>query len=167
MTQQEEQLWSYIDGFSNDLERAEIEAKLATDAEFQQLYEALLEVNQQIATHLEIDEPSMSFTRNVMEKVQQEIAPVRLKTKVDARIIYAIVGFFALGLVSILTYAIATAVPNFTTKISTVNLANKFDGLLDPTVIGAFLFINAILLLVYLDSYLRKGMIKTQKKGEL
>jgi anti-sigma factor RsiW len=166
MTKQEEQLWDYIDGLSSEAESAEIAAKLATDEQFQQLYVQLLEVNQQLETHLEIDEPSMSFTRNVMEQVQHEIAPVKLKTKVDNRIIYAIGGFFALSLVSILVYAIATAVPNFTSSIPSLNLENKFDGLLDTKVIMIFLFVNAVLLLIYLDGFLRKGMKKAQKKGE-
>ena len=164
MTKQEEQLWNYIDGLSDEKESAEIAIKLANDEQFYQLYLQLLEVNQQLETHLEIDEPSMSFTRNVMEQVNQEIAPVKLKTKVDSRIIYAIGGFFALSLVSILVYAIATAVPNFTSSIPAINLENKFDSLLDTKVIMIFLFVNAVLLLVYLDSFLRKGMKKATKK---
>ena len=100
MTNQEEQLWNYIDGFCNDKKKAEVEAKLATDEEFHALYLQLLEVNQQLNHHLEIDEPSMSFTRNVMTKVEKEIAPVALKTKVDSRIVYAIGGFFALALLA-------------------------------------------------------------------
>jgi len=167
MTKQEEQLWNYIDGFCSATEKAEIEEMLLTDERFHQLYVDLLEVNKQLAVHVEVDEPSMSFTRNVMEQVQREIAPVKLKTKVDHRVVYAIGGFFAFTLVSILVYAFATAAPDFTMKkMSTFNLENKFDSLLDPTVISAFLFLNAILLLIYLDSYLRRGMMKTQKKGE-
>jgi len=167
MTKQEEQLWNYIDGFCSAKEKAEIETMLMKDEQFHQLYVDLLEVNQQLSVNVEVDEPSMSFTRNVMEHVQREIAPVKLKTKVDHRVVYAIGGFFALTLVSILVYAFATAAPDFTMKkVATFNLENKFESLLDPAVIGAFLFLNAILLLIYLDSYLRRGLMKAQKNGE-
>ena len=160
----EEQLWNYIDGFCNDVEKAEIEAKLAADDSFRQLYLQLLEVNEQLQTHLEIDEPSMSFTRNVMEKVQQEIAPIKLKTKVDSRIIYAISGFFSIILLGILVYAIATATPDFKVTMPSINFESKLDGLMNTTTLSVFVFLNAVLLLIYLDFFLRKGMKKAGKK---
>ncbi|RZL23443.1 MAG: hypothetical protein EOO96_23605 [Pedobacter sp.] len=162
MMNQEEQLWNYIDGFCNEAEKAEIEEKLTFDEEFRKLYVRLLEVNNQLDIHLEIDEPSMSFTRNVMEQVEKEIAPVTLKTKVDNRIIYAIGGFFSITLLGLLVYAFATA--EFKMKISTVNLSVDIDALISPAFLMVVLFINAALLLVYLDSFLRKGMKKMSKK---
>lgn len=164
MTPQEEQLWNYIDGCCNAAENVEIEKKLATDEAFKQLYLELLTVNEQLGTHLEVDEPSMSFTRNVMEQVKQEMAPIQLKTKVDQRIIYAIGGFFSVTLLALLTYAFATA--DFKMKMPSVNLDADVSALLNPTVLMVVLFINAALLLVYLDSLLRKGTKKTQKNGE-
>ncbi|MFN0291559.1 anti-sigma factor family protein [Pedobacter helvus] len=164
MTPQEEQLWNYIDGFCNVAEKVEIEKKLATDEAFKQLYLELLTVNEQLGTHLEVDEPSMSFTRNVMEQVKQEMAPIQLKTKVDQRIIYAIGGFFSVTLLALLTYAFATA--DFKMKMPSVNLDADVSALLNPTVLMVVLLINAALLLVYLDSLLRKGTKKTQKNGE-
>lgn len=164
MTKQEEQLWNYIDGLSSHTEKAEVEAKLAADEQFKQLYVELLEVNQQLAEHLEIDEPSMSFTRNVMQQVQHEIAPVKLKTKVDNRIIYAIGGFFSITLLGLLGYAFATA--DFEMKMPTVDMNFNVDALISPAFLMGFLFVNAALLLVYLDTYLRRGIKKAQKKGE-
>ncbi len=164
MTKQEEQLWNYIDGFCSSAEKAEVEEKLATDQVFQQLYMQLLEVNEQLNIHLEIDEPSMSFTRNVMEQVQHQIAPITLKTKVDKKIIYAIGGFFSITLLGLLVYAFATA--EYKMKVPVVSINLDIATLISPTFLMAFLFINAALLLIYLDSFLRKGMKKTQKKGE-
>ncbi|WP_113660937.1 hypothetical protein [Pedobacter nanyangensis] len=166
MTKQEEQLWNYIDGFCTDQEKAEITAKLAVDAEWQMLYRQLLEINKQLAAHVEIDEPSMAFTRNVMERVQHEIAPVALKTRVDQRIIYAIGGFFTLTLLGILGYAFATA--DFKDiKLPNLGLSTEIDQLVNPMVLRSFLFINAVLLLICLDSFIRKRNKKAQKKGEL
>lgn len=165
MTNQEEQLWNYIDGFCNDKKKAEVEAKLATDEEFHALYLQLLEVNQQLNHHLEIDEPSMSFTRNVMTKVEKEIAPVALKTKVDSRIVYAIGGFFALALLALFVYAFATA--DFKDlQLPKLSFSADIDKLISPVILKVFLFLNAVLLLIYLDGFLRKGKNKAQKKGE-
>ncbi len=164
MTKQEEQLWNYIDGFCSLKEQAEIESKLAEDQSLMDLYEQLLMVNQQLNTHLEIDEPSMSFTRNVMEQVKHEIAPVAIKTKVDHRIIYTIGGFFTVVLLGALIYAFATVTPDV--KIKTLTSTVRLDIEIRPTVLWVVLFANAVLLLIYLDSYLRKGMKKAQKKGE-
>ncbi len=166
MTKQEEQLWNYIDGFCNDKEKVEIEARLATDAELRLLYTQLLEINTQLATHVEIDEPSMAFTRKVMDQVQHEMAPVALKTKVDHRIIYAIGGFFAMILLGVVGYAFATA--DFgQVKLPAFGLDREIEQLVSPTVLRSFFFINAVLLLIYLDSFIRKGNRKAQKKGEL
>lgn len=161
MIQQEEQLWNYIDGCCTSAEKAEVEAKLVTDEAFQQLYAQLLEVNEQLDIHLEIDEPSMSFTRNVMEHVQQEIAPVTLKTRVDKKIIYAIGGFFSITLLGLLVYAFATA--EFKTTMPRIKLKVDIDALISPTFLMVVLFINAALLLIYLDSFLRKGKKMSKK----
>jgi len=162
MTKQEEQLWNYIDGFCSEKEQEEIEKKLAEDQSLMDLYEQLLKVNQQLNTHLEIDEPSMSFTRNVMEQVKHEIAPAAIKSKVDHRVIYAIGGFFMVLLLATLIYAFATATPDFTINVTSLHL----DKVISPAVLWVVLFANAVLLLIYLDSYLRKGVKKAQKKGE-
>ena len=161
MNQQEQQLWNYIDGLCSATERADIEKKLASDQSFQQHYRQLLELNQLLG-NLDIDEPSMSFTRNVMTQVQQEIAPIKLKTKVDKRIIYTIGGFFSLTLLSLLGYTFGTA--NFKVTMPKINIDVDINALTSPTVLMVFLLINIALLLIYLDAFLRKGMEKTQKK---
>lgn len=163
MTKQEEQLWNYIDGLCNATEKAEIEAKLGTDTEFQQLYAQLLELNKRLMKDVEIDEPSMSFMRNVMAQVETEIAPVSLKTKVDQRIIYVIGGFFSLILLSTIVYAFATA--DFTFKMPNIVSDLYLEKIFSPRVLTAFLFINVVLLLIYLDSFLRKGLRKSEKSN--
>jgi hypothetical protein len=115
-----------------------------------------------LAIHLEEDEPSMSFTRNVMDQVKHELKPVALKTKVDNRIIYAIGGFFVTALLGILGYAFATA--DFKLKLHAINLNSGIDRYINTPVLGIFVLLNAVLLLIYLDSYFRKDLKKTGKK---
>ena len=71
----EEQLWDYIDGNCTIEERIEIEHKIKANLQYHRTYEELLSVHQELEK-LNLDEPSMSFNRNVMEKVNLEIKPV-------------------------------------------------------------------------------------------
>lgn len=159
----EEQLWNYIDGNCTAEESNAIAVKIATDAQFAQLYAELMEVNATLHT-MELDEPSMSFTRNVMEQVKVELKPVALKTKVDNRIIYAIGAFFVSSLLFIFGYAIATSNVSFDFSLLKFDMDFAATKLVNPTALKIFLFVDVILALIYLDSYIRKDKNYAQKK---
>ena len=158
----EEQLWNYIDGNCTPEEQAEIAVKLTVDHHYYTTYQELLKVNDEL-NKLDFEEPSMSFTRNVMEKVNLELKPVALKTKVDNRIIYSIGGFFTLVLVSIFVYALATS--NFDYKLDLPKMSYSFEPgkYINHTSLQIFLFFDVVLALIYLDGVLRKR--NEQKKG--
>lgn len=158
----EEQLWNYIDGNCTPEEQAEITVKLTVDHHYYTTYQELLKVNDEL-NKLDFEEPSMSFTRNVMEKVNLELKPVALKTKVDNRIIYSIGGFFTLVLVSIFVYALATS--NFDYKLDLPKMSYSFEPgkYINHTSLQIFLLFDVVLALIYLDGVLRKR--NEQKKG--
>jgi hypothetical protein len=151
----EEQLWNYIDGRCTASEKLEIEAKLSVNLPYHKIYQELLSVHNEL-NKLDFEEPSMSFSRNVMERVNRELKPVALKTKVDNRIIYGIGAFFLLALLCILGYALATSNITFNFSASRFVLPFKADELINQTSLMAFLFIDVVLALIYLDSFLRK-----------
>ncbi|MDN3586600.1 hypothetical protein QWY86_07990 [Pedobacter aquatilis] len=155
----EQQLWDYIDGNLNDAERNEIEHLLATDVEIKQQYEELLLVNETLSG-IEIDAPSMSFTRNVMENVALEPAPVVLKTKVDTRIIFGIAMFFLMSILGIFGYVISTT--NFTMPNFNLNLSLNFsiENYITPTALYVFIGIDLILALIFVDYFLRKKLVQ-------
>lgn len=158
----EEQLWSYIDGNCTSEEKIEIETKIAVNSQYQTLYQELLAVHNEL-NQLDFEEPSMSFTRNVMDKVNLELKPVRLKTKIDYRIIYSIGAFFALSILGIFTYAIATNTSSFDFQMPDLNFdASKY---INATTIQIFLLVDVALGLLYLDGFLRKRNLTAQKKG--
>ena len=157
----EEQLWNYIDGNCTIAEKIEIEAKIKANLQYSTAYQELLLVHNELSK-LEFEEPSMSFTRNVMEQVNLELKPVALKTKVDNRIIYSISGFFVLSIIAIFTYVIATADFNYT--IPQINLSLYKSKIINPTSIKLFLMVDVVLALLFIDSYFRRKD-KTQKKG--
>jgi hypothetical protein len=105
---------------------------------------------------MELEEPSMSFTRNVMEKVELEIKPVALKTKVDQRIINSIAAIFVLAILAVVAYAIANS--KFTYTMTQVHLKLNVDKDYFSAFIKVFLGIDLIIALLYFDRLLRRSM---------
>lgn len=147
----EEQIWDYIDGNCSAAESAEIEAKIAADTVYQNVYKEFSELNQQIST-IDLDEPSMAFNRNIMEMIKLEAAPVSLKTKLDNKIIYSIAAFFAVLVLIILGYSVSHA--TFTESKSFVNV--DITRFITPAMIKIFIFADILIGFLFLDSLLRR-----------
>lgn len=154
MTTIEEQIWDYIDGVGSADHILEIEGKIASDEAYKAVYQELSALHQQIGK-ISLDEPSMSFSRNVMEMVNLEIAPVSMKTKVDNRIIYGISAFFILAVTAIFIYVLSQL--HFTAP--KMNVAVNLTSYLTPNLIRGFLFIDVVIGLLYLDRLLRKKLV--------
>lgn len=149
----EEQLWNYIDGNCSPAEKIVIEEKLASDKSFALVYNELLSVNALLLSDLVLDEPSMSFTRNVMDMVNLEIAPVTLKTQVNKAIIYAIAAFFVISILTIFGYAISQS--NSTYAMPNISFKINFSQLSNPMSLYIFLMVDVVLGLLFLDGLLR------------
>lgn len=150
----EEEIWDYIDGTGSEAEQAAIELKIKTDAFYAETYASFLSVHKQLG-NIDLDEPSMAFTRNVMDKVALEVAPASLKTKTDKRIIYCISAFFIFSLGALLAYAVYNA------KIELPKYDFRFSSkaLFSSNFITGFLFADLVLGLVYLDYLLRRKSV--------
>ena len=153
----EQQLWGYIDGNLDADEAQTIEEKINTNAEIKLQYEELLSLNIAFGK-IELDEPSMSFTRNVMESVSIAPAPVALKTKVNTRIIYGISGFFILSLVALFGYALFNLDFKTTDFDLQLNADFNWEKYISSTVLVSFLFADLVIGLVFVDYLLRKKM---------
>ena len=159
----DEQIWEYIDGTCSPEEKLAIEAKIASDNNYASTYEELMQVHQMLNAE-QLDEPSMSFTRNVMDLVDLEIAPVSLKTKVDQRIILSIAAFFGLAFLAIFVYAITHASYSFADfKIPKLQVNFDMSSYITPTFVKIFLFVDLILGLFYLDGFLRRKTLRQAK----
>lgn len=156
MTTIEEQIWDYVDGCGDADYRSEIHSKIASQQDYKQAYEDVMAIHQQLQ-HISLEEPSMSFTRNVMELVKLEVAPVSLRTKVDNRIIYSIAAFFILAMLAIFVYTVSQS--HFSMPKSDLNLGADLSSHITPMMIKAFLFIDIIIAFLYLDRLLRKLII--------
>jgi hypothetical protein len=161
----EDQLWDYIDGSLKEEEKSFIKKLLETNQEWREKYNELLEVHQLMQGSIELDEPSMRFSQNVMEEIARyQIAPAT-KTYINKKVIRGIAAFFIISLVGFVVYAFGQANWSSTsesplgTAINKVNL--DYSKLLNNTYTNVFIMVNIVLGLMLLDMYL------TKKKKEL
>ena len=157
MKTMEEQLWDYIDGLTTEAERQVLESKIANDPQFRDQYHALLAIHQMMQQN-ELEEPSMSFTRNVMEQVALEPQPLVLKTKVDPRVIYSIAAIFILGIFSLLIYTLSNSTLSMQEMaMPTLNVQVNLNvtELVNPMALRVFFCVDILLALIYADRLLR------------
>jgi hypothetical protein len=156
----DEEIWDYIDGSCDAAESERITAKIATDERYANSYQELVKLNTMMAAD-ELDEPSMSFSRNVMDAVALEIAPKKLTTRVNNNIIYSIAAFFILSILAIFIYVLANSTPSGT-EFKMPSLSFRFDlnQMLSPLYMKIFLMFDLTLLLLYMDRLIRRKMHK-------
>jgi len=151
----EERLWNYIDGSATVDERSVIEKLLQENAEWRAKYHELLEVNKLLASS-ELEEPSLRFTKNVMEQIGKlHIAPAT-KTYINKRIIWGIAIFFITIIVGFLTYGFGqmdwTSKGNVNNPIDLTKI--DYSKFFNNTYMNIFIMINIVLGLFLLDRYL-------------
>lgn len=101
----EERLWDYIDGLDSPADRKALEALLASDPSVRAQYAELRAVHASLHES-GLEEPSMRFTKNVMEAVAgRSIAPATT-TYINKRVIRGIAAFFLTLITGILAYAL-------------------------------------------------------------
>jgi hypothetical protein len=157
----EEQLWNYIDGTCTADERSAISKLIASDEAVRLKYNELLALNKEFAT-MELDEPSMAFTYNVIEAIRTEQALVPLKAAINKRIIMGIALFLVITLTGFLVFAF--------TKMDFASLGSVNIGVKVPAnfkmpevsthfskpLVEGFMFFDVVLGLFLFDAYLRR-----------
>jgi hypothetical protein len=164
----EDRLWNFIDGLGDTEERSAIEKLIAANMEWQRKYHELLDVHQ-LMNSSELEEPSMRFTKNVMEEIAKYHVAPATKTYINKKIIWGIGGFFLIMVLGFLVYGFSQV--NWSDNsspgiISQYNL-NKLDKInwskfFNNTYTSIFMMVNVVLGLVLLDMYL--GRKKEQSK---
>ncbi len=86
-------MWEYIDGQSSIEEESAIEKLIETNLQWKKKYHELIEIHQLVQSSA-LEEPSLRFTKNVMEEIAKyHIAPAT-KTYINKKIIWGIADFF-------------------------------------------------------------------------
>ena len=161
----EEQLWSYIDGFSSADERSAIDKLLGSNIEWKNKYNELLEAHLLMKSS-ELEQPSMRFTKNVMEQIAKyHIAPAT-KSYINKRIIWGIGLFFITMVIGFLVYGLGQI--NWTASGDTklpVDLSKiDYSKFFNNTYVTIFMMINVLLGLVLLDRVLANKRKKYQSQ---
>ena len=150
----EEQIWKYVSGHCSAQEKRELEGLMNERPELRVLFQEISATHSTLM-QLELEEPSMGFQRKVMEQIEVLPKPSRFPL-VDQRIIRGIAGFFALSILGLLAYAF------YLTDWSQSKLSFKMPDFswslhfFNKPVLCAFLFLDMILGLYFLDYLLRK-----------
>lgn len=149
------QLWEYLDGACNEADRQRIASLISSDVAWAQKYRELSAVHTGLSSGLEIEQPSMRFTKNVMEAVAATHISPATKKYINPRIIRGIAAFFILTIASLIGYAIATANWNESGGQTDSKLNFSMHDLFNGTTFTAMMLASVILALVLLDTLLR------------
>src|SRR4029078_8379610 len=99
----DDRLWEFIDGQSSMEEKSAIENLIETNKQWKEKYHELLELHQLVQSST-LEEPSLRFTKNVMEEIAKNQIPPAAKTYINNKIIWGIGIFFITLFVGFLIY---------------------------------------------------------------
>ena len=156
----EEKIWSYIDGTSSKDEVAFVEQMIATDAIWRVKYSELKEINQLLKADMELEQPSMRFSMNVMDQIQGLQPAPATKQYINKTIIRSIAVFFILSIVGFLVYSFTLI--DWSSPASTgegyqlPSMSFDYKLFLNSTWLNVLLMLNVVMGLLYLDNYLRR-----------
>ncbi|HEX8314500.1 MAG TPA: hypothetical protein VF609_05895 [Flavisolibacter sp.] len=151
----EARLWAYIDGLSE--EGSVIEKLVAENREWKEKYAELLAFHQLMA-QTEVEQPSMRFTKNVMEEIARfQIAPAA-KEYINKKIIWGLAAFFVIMIGGFLVYGVAqidwTEAGSSSSPLGVDLGAVDYSRMFNNSFINGFMMLNVILGLLLLDRYL-------------
>ena len=161
----DDRLWEYIDGQSSVEEKSAIEKLIETNKQWKEKYHELFELHQLVQSSA-LEEPSLRFTKNVMEEIAKyQIAPAT-KAYINNKIIWGIGIFFITLIIGFLIYGFGqvdwnASDNNLPIDISKVDYGKFFNN----TYVNVFLMINVVLGLMLLDRYLAGRKKKLQKEA--
>jgi hypothetical protein len=155
----EERIWAYIDGISDAKEKAAVEKLLQTDPAWKKCHESILDMDRAFRA-VSLEEPSMRFTKNVMEQVASlKVAPAT-KSYVNKKIVYGIGGFFLLLITATLAWVIpqldfSQAHPE-SIPMKLPDMSVDWNRYLNATTLNIFFILDAVVALFFLDRYLQR-----------
>ena len=160
----EETLWNYIDGNCSADEQKAISSLIVRDEVYRLKYNEMLKLNKEFSS-IELEEPSMAFTYNVIEAIRTEHAQKPLKAAINKRIIMGISIFFVLTIACLLVFTLAnislpaSRIPdNVTTGLKMPDIGKYIT----KPVKEGFMFFDVLLALFLFDTLLRKKNLHRQ-----
>jgi hypothetical protein len=160
----EERLWDYIDGSATAAEKTAIAQLIESNAAWRAKYKELLEV-QQLIQSTELEEPSMRFTKNVMDEIAKLHISPAAKNYLNKKVIRGLAFFFISIIVGFLIYGFGQI--DWTAQGDTkmpVDLGKiDYSRFFNNNYVNVFMMINVILGLFLLDRFLANKRKEFQK----
>ncbi len=153
----EERLWNLIDGTATPEEKQGMEELIATNAAWKSRYHELLGLNELLQSS-ELHEPSMRFTKNVMEEIGKlQIAPAT-RNYINKRIVWGIGIFFITLIIGFIVYSIGqidwSTSGSSETKLPVELDKIDYSRIFNNSFVNIFMMVNVVLGLFLLDRYL-------------
>ena len=153
----EEKLWDYIDGTMSDEEITFVEELIRTNQEWRLKYAELMDIHQLMQDDVDLEQPSMRFTQNVMEEISRLYITPATRNYINKNVIWGIGIFFLTTIFGLLIYGFgqidwSQPTSGNVPEMPQVDWANMFSG----TYVNVFIMVNIILGLMLLDMYLTK-----------
>ena len=161
-------LWNYIDNAVDAEEKMRIEALLENNLQWQEVYNQLLEMHQLVKNEIELEEPSMRFTKNVMEEISKAKVAPATNSYINKNIIGVITWFFIVLIGGFVLYMFTELNWSSTANNDQLPDFSKFDisKYFSKEFVQIFLMINVVLALVLFDRILaRKRNASKHKHG--
>lgn len=164
----EARLWDYVDGLSSEQERSFIAELIETNLEWRRKYHELMDVHQLMQQSIELDEPSMRFTQNVMESIAKEKIAPAAKSYIKKSVIRGIAAFFLLSLTALLVYTFANVDWAATSKsIPSVKLPEvNLEKYMNSTLFNSIAIITTVLALALIDTAIRKKQKRNREMAD-
>ena len=159
-------LWEYMDGIATAPERTVIERLLQEDDAWKKRYAELLQLNQEIGSS-ELEQPSMRFTRTVMEEIARLHITPAARSYINNRIIWGIGLFFILMLAGILVYGFGQMLsdPGDPGDISKNIPKMDFSRFFNNNLVNVLMMVNLVIGLFLFDNYLTGKRKKFRKEA--
>lgn len=152
-------LWNYIDGNCTTEEQLAVSLLIESDHTYRLKYQELLLLDKRFE-EIELDEPPMAFTYNVIEAIRTEQSLIPLKSAFNKRIVLGIAAFFIFTLFGLLIFTITrldwSLAGNLSVNIPVGLKVSIIKNYVNGPVLQGFLFFDTILALYLLDNYIRK-----------
>ncbi|MBO9634313.1 MAG: hypothetical protein J7578_14455 [Chitinophagaceae bacterium] len=161
-------LWDYIDGLSSTEERSFIEKLIEENIEWRRKYHELLDAHQLLQQNIELDEPSMRFSANVMDAIAHEKIAPAASSYIKKPVIRGIAIFFLVSFVAMLVYVgvsldwSALNKPNSSFKLPELNLGKYMSS----TLFNSMAIVTVVLALALIDTAIRKKQKKNREITE-
>jgi hypothetical protein len=153
-------LWDYIDNTIRSAEKKEVEQLIQNDAAWKEKFYELKQLKNLLQEDLDLEKPSMRFTKNVMDEIAAlGIAPAA-KNYINKKIIAGIAAVF-LVIIGTLFIQIMLQVNWTTGSFQTFFDIEKLDlsKYLTRPILNVLLMLNVVLALVLVDRFLLRKKI--------